>query len=142
MKSLLTIPACVCVLGIWGCAGHSHRLARSDDPSVSAGSFSHERMEKRAIILEIDGQRYSARGFEVHRSQNLTELRRRYRAGSKHYYRILSGLDTNHYVYSANPELHSDNGLTTRCSLTWRAFGVPAGTCRMADGKPIRVQFE
>lgn len=142
MKSLLAIPACVCVLGLWGCAGHSHRLARSDDPAVSAGSFSHEGAEERAMVLEIGGQRFSARGFEVHRSQNLAELRRRYGAGSKHYERIFSGLDTDHYLYSANPELRSDDGLTTRCSLTWRAFGVPAGTCKTAEGKPIQVQFE
>ena len=93
------------------------------------------------MILEFEGKRFEARGFAIRRNQNLAELRRQFGTG-KHYDRIFSGLDTDHYVYLANPELRAEDGATIRCSPIWLATGSPAGSCTGDDRRPIEVKFE
>lgn len=93
------------------------------------------------MILELAGTRFEAHGFVINRNQNLAELRRQYFPG-KHYDRIFSGSDAEHYVYSAQPELHAGNGAALRCSAVWRANGSPAGHCVTAEGTHINFRFE
>ncbi|MDZ4255648.1 MAG: hypothetical protein U1A72_24025 [Sulfuritalea sp.] len=93
------------------------------------------------MILEFEGKRFEARGFVIRRNQNLEELRQRFGTG-KHYDRIFSGLDTDHYVYSANPELRDENGATIGCSLMWLAAESPIGSCTSANRRSIEVKFK
>lgn len=141
MRTSLAMAACLASLALVGCIGRSHRLGAGSDPGIVAGTFIHEGMEDPAMVLEFGGKRFEARGFAIHRDQNLAELRRQY-GGSKHYDRIFSGIDTDHYVYTANPELRSGDGATMRCSLVWRPFAAPAGICITPEGKQIEVRFE
>ena len=133
--------ACLIVLSLAGCAGHSHRLASSDGLEGIVGSFSHEGNQKPTMVLELDGVRFEGSGFEIKRGQNLTELRRMFGHG-KHYDQITSGMDTDHLIYSATPELRSSNGETIRCVLAWKSGQGPSGTCVAFDGKRISVQSE
>lgn len=93
------------------------------------------------MILEYEGKRFEAHGFAIRRNQNVAELRQQFGSG-KHYDRIFSGLDTDHYVYSANPELRAEDGATIRCSLMWLAAGSPAGSCTSDDRRPVEVKFQ
>lgn len=126
------------VLSLGGCAGHSHRLASSDGLEGIVGSFSHEGNQEPTMVLEIDGVRFEGRGFEIKRSQNLSELRRMFGPG-KHYDRITSGMDTDHLIYSANPELRSSSGEKIQCKLSWQSGKGPAGVCIALDGKVIAI---
>lgn len=92
------------------------------------------------MVLERRGTRFEARGFAIERSQDLTELKQRYDSG-KHYDRIFSGTDTEHYLYSATPVLRAENGETLRCHAAWKAGGLPAGNCVAADGSTIDFRF-
>jgi len=124
------------------CAGHTHSLVSEDsDRDLAVGMFRHEGPEEPAMVLEFKGARFEARGFTINRNQNLAELRRRYFPG-RHYDRIFSGLDTDHYVYTAQPELRAGSGATLRCSATWRASASPAGHCVTAEGTRIHFRFE
>ena len=93
------------------------------------------------MILEFEGNRFEAHGFAIRRNQNLAELRQQFGSG-KHYDRIFSGLDTDHYVYSANPELRAKDGATMRCSLMWRVPKSPTGICTSDDRRSIEIKFE
>lgn len=94
------------------------------------------------MALEFRGTRFEARGFAIERDQNLVQLQRRYGIDRKHWDRIASGLDTDHFVYAAQPELRSGNGATLRCSAVWRSGGAPAGHCVTAEGTHINFRFE
>lgn len=124
------------------CAGHTHSLiAEESDRTLKAGLFRHEGQDGPAMILELAGTRFEAHGFAISRTQNLAELRRQYFPG-KHYDRIFSGSDAEHYVYSAQPELRAENGATLQCSAAWRAYAAPAGHCVTANGTRIEFRFE
>lgn len=142
MKTLVAVSACLATLALTGCAGHSHSLIPEDsDPGLTVGMFRHLGPEGTAMVLEFGGKRFEASGFAIHRNHNLAELRRRYGSG-RHYDRIFSGTDTDHFVYSAQPELRSGDGAAMRCSVAWRANGSPAGNCVPPEGKRIDVRFE
>lgn len=93
------------------------------------------------MVMEYKGTRFEATGFLIERKQSLAELRRRY-GHHKHYARIFSGLDTDHYVYSAEPQLRAKNGATLRCLATWRRGAVASGRCVTDEGKHIDFRFE
>ncbi len=93
------------------------------------------------MVLEFSGTRFEASGFAIQRNQNLAELRKKYYPG-RHYDQIFSGLDTDHYEYSAQPILRAKNGATLRCFATWRSGGSPAGHCVTSDGVHINFRFE
>jgi len=141
MKAWIAVLACLTTLTLAGCAGHTHNLIQDDsDRDITVGSFRHEGTEGATMVLEFRGTRFEASGFAIQHSQNLAELRKRY--PGKHYDRIFSGLDTDHYVYAAQPELRAANGATLRCSAVWRAGGSPAGRCVTADGLYVNFRFE
>lgn len=94
------------------------------------------------MALEFRGTRFAARGFAIERNQNLAELKRSYGIDRKHWDRIASGLDTDHFVYAAKPELVAGNGATLRCSAVWRSGGSPTGECITADGLHVNFRFE
>jgi len=137
MKKALAISTYLVILALSGCAGHSHRRVQSDQPSLAAGWFRHEGQEESAMILEYEGKRFEAHGFAIRRNQNVAELRQQFGSG-KHYDRIFSGLDTDHYVYSANPELRAADGATIGCSLMWLAAGRPQVVVRAMIGDRSR----
>ena len=124
-----------------GCAGHTHSLIHDrSDQDITVGIFRHEGPEGAMMVLELRGDRFEARSFAIERQRNLAELRRLYGTG-KHYDRIFSGLDTDHYVYSAEPVLRAANGATLRCSALWRVGGSPSGHCLTGDKPPIHFRF-
>ncbi|WP_310451467.1 hypothetical protein [Sulfuritalea sp.] len=140
MKALCLGGLTVALLA--GCAGHTHSLvAEESDRAFKGGLFRHEGRDGPTMILELAGTRFEAHGFAISRIQNLAELRRQYFPG-KHYERIFSGMDTDHYVYTAEPELRAGNGTALRCSAIWRANGSPAGHCVTAEGTHINFRFE
>ncbi|WP_145769065.1 hypothetical protein [Denitratisoma oestradiolicum] len=142
MKTWLAASACLITLTLVGCAGHTHSLMRDEsDQDIAVGTFRHEGSEGASMALEFRGTRLEASGFAIQRNQNLAELRRKYYPG-KHYDRIFSGLDSDHYVYTAQPELRSSNGTTLRCSAVWRSGGSPAGHCVTAEGTHVNFRFE
>jgi hypothetical protein len=93
-------------------------------------------------VLEFRGTRFEARGFAIERNQNLAKLKQRYGIDRKHWDRISSGMDTDHYVYSAEPVLRAGNGASLRCSAAWRAMASPEGHCVTDEGMHINFRFE
>ncbi len=143
MKARTAVSACLAILVLTACAGHSHSLVREEsDRDITTGMFRHEGPEGSSMALEFRGIRFEARGFAIERNQNLAELKRRYGIDRKHWDRIFSGMDTDHYVYAAQPELHAGNGATLRCSAIWRSGGSPAGECVTTDGLHVNFRFE
>lgn len=142
MKPFTAASACLAALALAGCAAHTHSLLREvSDRGFTMGTFQHNGSTASSMVLEFEGQRFEANGFVIERKQNLAELRRQYGSG-KHYDQIFSGLDTDHYVYSAEPKLRAENGATLRCSAVWRRCGVPAGHCVTTKGIHINFRFE
>jgi hypothetical protein len=131
--------AATCVLV--GCAGHTHRLVADDEPGQAVGTIRHEGLAKPTMVMEFAGKQFDGEGFEIRRTQDLAELRRRYGPG-RHYDQIRSGVDSDHYIYSAEPELRAADGAAMKCALIWRARGAPAGTCRTEDGKEVDFHSE
>jgi len=143
MKARTAVSACLAILVLTACAGHSHSLVREEsDRDITTGMFRHEGPEGSSMALEFRGIRFEARGFAIERNQNLAELKRRYGIDRKHWDRIFSGMDTDHYVYAAKPELLAGNGATLRCSAIWRSGGSPAGECVTTDGLHVNFRFE
>ncbi len=143
MKIRIAVLACLAVLALAGCIGHTHSLIQGEsDREITVGTFRHEGPEGSMMVLEFRGIRFEARGFAIERNQNLAELKRRYGIDRKHWDRIFSGMDTDHYVYAAQPELHAGNGATLRCSAIWRSGGSPAGECVTTDGLHVNFRFE
>jgi len=141
MDARITILVCLMPFALGGCTGHIHSLIQDQsDRDIAVGTFRHEGPEGAAMVLEFRGVRFEAQGFAIERNQNLAELRRRHGFG-KHYDQIFSGMDTDHFLYSAQPVLRADNGATLRCSAVWRAGGSPAGHCVTADGTRINFRF-
>lgn len=131
------------VSALVGCAGHSHQLLSARSDGVVIGSFSHEGNAVPSMVVEFEGQQYSSRGFTITRSQNLAELKRQLGgSSSKHYQRVVSGLDNEHYVYSAKPVLQSGDGKTMQCSLAWRSGQTPAGSCKTDDKGDLEIRSE
>ena len=93
------------------------------------------------MVLVFEGKRYEAAGFIINRRQDLAELRRKYYPG-KHYDAIFSGLNTDHYVYTAQPELRAGNDAALQCFAVWRAGGPPTGHCVTTDRVHINFRFE
>jgi hypothetical protein len=143
MKIRIAVLACLAVLALAGCIGHTHSLIQGEsDREITVGTFRHEGPEGSMMVLEFRGTRFEAHGFAIERNQNLADLKRRYGIDRKHWDRIFSGMDTDHYVYSAQPELRSSNGTTLRCSAVWRSGGSPAGHCVTAEGTHVNFRFE
>jgi hypothetical protein len=129
-------------LTLTGCAGHTHALApASGNPSVTVGTFSHEGRGAPAMLLEVEGRRFTAQGFAIRRDVNLSASQQHNSRGWRPSW-ISPGSDTEHYDYSANPELHAADGAVLRCTLTWPARQAPAGYCEMDEGTRIAVRFE
>lgn len=142
MKASVAASACLAAFALVGCAGHTHSLIQEkSDREITVGTFRHEGQDEPMMTLEFAGTHFEARGFAIDRKQNLAKLRRQYYPG-KHYDQILSGADTDHYVYSTQPELRAGNGVTLRCSAEWRSGGSPTGHCVTADGTHINFRFE
>lgn len=143
MKTRIAVSAYLAAFALAGCAGHTHNLAQEDsDRDLTVGAFWHEGAEGSMMALEFRGTRFEARGFAIERNQNLAQLQRRYGPDRRHWDRISSGMDTDHYVYSAEPELRAGNGATLRCNAVWRANAAPAGHCVTAEGTHINFRFE
>ena len=143
MKARTAVSACLAILVLTACAGHSHSLVREEsDRDITTGMFRHEGPEGSSMALEFRGIRFEARGFAIERNQNLAELKRRYGIDRKHWDRIFSGMETDHYVYAAKPELLAGKGATLRCSAIWRSGGSPAGECVTTDGLHVNFRFE
>ena len=133
--------ACLFAFALGGCAGHTHSLIQDpSDRDITLATFRHEGPEGTSMVVEFRGARFEAQGFAIVRKQNLAELKRQYGTGN-HYDRISSGLDTDHYLYSAQPVLRADSGATLRCFALWQAGGSPAGHCLTADGFRIHFRY-
>ena len=143
MRTRITVSAYLAAFALAGCAGHTHNLAQDDsDLDLTVGTFRHEGPEGSMMALEFRGTRFEARGFAIERNQNLAELKRRYGIDRKHWDRISSGMDTDHYVYAAEPVLRAGNGASLRCSAAWRAMASPEGHCVTDEGIHINFRFE
>lgn len=143
MNARTAVSACLAILMLTACAGHTHSLIRAEsDREITTGMFGHEGPEGSSMVLEFRGTRFEARGFAIERNQNLAELKRRYGIDRKHWDRIASGLDTDHFVYTAQPELLAGNGATLRCSAVWRSGGSPTGECVTTDELHVKFRFE
>ena len=143
MRTRITVSAYLAAFALAGCAGHTHNLAQDDsDLDLTVGPFRHEGPEGSMMALEFRGTRFEARGFAIERNQNLAELKRRYGIDRKHWDRIFSGMDTDHYVYSAEPVLRAGNGATLLCYAVWRANRAPEGHCVTDEGTHINFRFE
>ncbi len=141
MTVRILVLAGLITLTLAGCAGHTHSLIQDrSDQDLTVGTFRHEGSQGTTMVLELRGVRFEAQGFAIGRKQNHAELRRLYGQG-KHYDRIFSGLDTDHYVYSAEPVLRAANGATLRCLAVWRVGGSPSGHCLAGDKPPIHFRF-
>ena len=142
MGTMATTTACLAVFALLGCSGHTHHLATEEsNGAIAVGAFQHEGPGGPSMVLEFEGKSFEARGFAISRKQDLVELKRQY-GSSRHYDRIFSGLDTDHFVYSAEPQLSAANGATLRCSAIWRAGGLPVGHCVTMEGVHINLRFE
>ncbi|MEF8738559.1 MAG: hypothetical protein FAZ92_03316 [Accumulibacter sp.] len=129
-------------LTLTGCAGHTHALApASGNPSVTVGTFSHEGREAPAMLLEVGGRRFTAQGFAIRRDTNRS-VSQQHDSRSRRHSGIAAGSDSEHYDYSANPELRAADGAVLRCTLTWPARQAPAGYCERDEGTRIAVRFE
>jgi hypothetical protein len=143
MKLSTIALACLAAFALAGCAGHTHSLIQDEsDRDIAVGTFRHEGPEGSAMIFEFGGTRYEARGFVIERNQNLAKLRQRYGTDRKHWDRISSGMDTDHYVYLAEPVLRAANGATLRCHAAWQAMASPEGHCVTDGGTYINFRFE
>lgn len=143
MKTRFAVSVCLAALALAGCVGHTHSLIQGEsDREITVGTFRHEGPEGSMMVLEFRGTRFEARGFAIERNQNLAELKRRYGIDRRHWDRIFSGADTDHYAYSAQPVLRAGNGATLRCFAVWRSAGSPAGHCVTSDGVHINFRFE
>lgn len=141
-NTLKIIPVLSAVaLMLVGCAGNVHGLIQEDrDRDITVGTFQHEGPDGPSMMLEFDGIRFEARGFAINSKQNLAELRRRYGPG-RHYDRIFSGADTDHFEYLAEPVLRAENGASLRCVMTWMDKIPASGHCVTADGLHINFRF-
>lgn len=143
MRTRVAVSACLAILMLTACAGHMHSLVREDsDREITTGLFRHEGPEGSSMALEFRGTRFEARGFVIERNQNLAKLQRRYGTDRKHWERISSGMDTDHYVYSAEPVLRAGNGASLRCRAAWQAMASPEGHCVTDEGTHINFRFE
>ena len=143
MKVLtITATAFLASVALYGCAGQSYRLVSEDEPKRAIGSIIRGGENDPTMVLEFGGKRFESRGFAISRSQNLGELREQYGFGSKHYDRVSTGTDPEHYRYSAKPELRAEDGTTMQCVLAWRAYEAPAGVCVSPDGKKVEFRGE
>jgi hypothetical protein len=137
---LTMLLSCLTAFALGGCTGHTHSLVQDQgDRDITMGTFRHEGADGTSMVLVYRGTHFEARDFAIARNQNLVELKRLYSSG-KHYDQIFSGLDTDHYLYSAQPVLSADNGTSLRCMVAWRAGDSPAGHCVTADGSRINFR--
>lgn len=143
MKTRIAVLACMAALVLTGCVGHTHSLIQEEsDREITVGTLRHEGPEGSMMVLEFRGTRFEARGFAIERNQNLAKLKQQYGIDRRHWDRISSGMDTDHYVYSAEPVLRAGNGATLRCYAVWRANRTPEGHCVTDEGTHINFRFE
>ena len=82
MNAKTTIFVYLLAFTLVGCAGHTHSLIQDrSDQDITVGTFRHEGPEETAMVLELRGVRFEARGFAIERKQSLAELRRLYGPG-------------------------------------------------------------
>lgn len=141
MRLLISMAIFLASLMMAACAGQQHRLSDKDDPAVADGWFNYQPSEGWVIVLQYAGKRFDSHGAEVRRRQNRDELKKQYGAGSKHFARIFSGVDTDHYEYSVNHILRSKDDDMLFCLISWKAATRPAGNCITAEGKFINIRF-
>jgi len=99
MNTVIAIVG-LAALTLTGCAGHTHALApASGNPSVTVGTFSHERRHAPAVVLEVGGRRFTAQGFAIRRDANRSALQQHDSRGRRPS-GISPGSDTEHYQYS------------------------------------------
>lgn len=127
------------LLTLTGCAGHVHRFTSDNASSPVSGMFRHGGGQPPELIVDIAGDRYQSKGFQISKRQSLTELRRTLGSG-KHFDQIASGQDSEHLEYFASPELVTDSGSKMQCHLSWRAGKAPSGNCRKANGDVVQLQ--
>ena len=132
----------VSTLLLSACASHTHQMKIQDGRGSVIGSFTHEGQAPPSMSVDLDGKRYEATDFSIHRVENLAELSNQYGIASKHYDRITSGLDMDHRKYSAKPELVASDGSKLTCTLTWKLGRLPAGICELDSGKKIKLASE
>lgn len=131
------------ILLLTGCASPVHQVVKEDDGPFIVGELIHDRGESNRLVLETSNRRYEARGFFVDRQTNLAELRKRYYGvNPKHWKRILSGLDTDHVIYSIETIAKSAEGQELSCSLMWESRAKPAGVCTDQTGAAFPVHFD
>jgi len=142
MGAITTTAACLAAFALLGCGARTHNLVTEESSgAITMGTFRHEGLGDTAMVLKFEGQSFKASGFVIKRKQDLADLKRQF-GPSKHYDQIFSGLDTDHFVYSAEPLLRAGNGVTLRCFAIWRAGGSPAGHCVTVEGTHIYFRFE
>ena len=129
------------MLGIAGCASHSHMLGQGSAPELLNGELNH--IQPSRLVLESKERKYVAEGFEVLRHRNLAELSKRYRmTNPKHWDRIFAGHDTEHENYSAEVKLKAPDNSELNCRLAWLSVKNPSGVCYVKDGKEYIVRFD
>jgi hypothetical protein len=139
MKLSMILVAFGAIVGLGGCASHTHQLVSQDGTETVIGSFTHEGQAPPTMSIHVNDKIYEAKGFAIRRDENLSELKRRYGFSSKHYQQISAGMDTDHRYYSTDPILHSLDGDRVKCSLSWRSGLLPKGTCEKSNGKIVTL---
>jgi hypothetical protein len=138
LKHILVIASASLALG--GCT-HSHLLQPDGSSTLLKGELVHGSPDR--LVLESAERRYVADDFQIDRHTNLAELQKRYQIGDpKHWGRIISGLDTDHESYSAEPTLRAPDGAELSCRLAWSSGKSPQGVCLDKDGKEHQVRFD
>ena len=142
-RLLATSLGTIAVVYLAGCGPHIHTLAPGSADAVLAGHLVHGgSTESNLLVVEVGGKHFEG-GFSVETTQNWTELRERYRSNSRHWDRIVSGLDRDHEVKMARAELRSADSDSLVCKLVWRVGTNPAGVCkRGSDDTAYPVRFE
>ena len=126
-----------------GCGGHAHRLVTDGNTAYLSGELVHDGGDDNRLVLTAPARRYVARGFVVEQRTDWAELRKRYGASeSRHWDRIVAGLDTDHASYSVQTTVRADDGDAMSCRLVWTAMTRPAGVCTDRSGTIHPVRFE
>lgn len=141
MRSELALLTVGMALVTGGCASHIHTLAARPDSPFVRGEFAH--VDPMRLVIETAQKRFEDTGFAVSKSTDYAGLRKKYQATNpKHWDRIVSGMDSDHAVYSAKPRVRASDGDEMRCDLSWLNGHPPAGTCTDAPGKTYAVTFD
>lgn len=140
MNKMIVVLLAV-ALGLGGCATPPHLLAVSAESSLIGGQFVHEAPTR--LTLESAGKRYEANGFGIKKMQDWDVLRKAYQGTNpNHWNRIISGIDNDHVVYSAEPIAVASAGDELRCLILWSNGTAPRGTCTDKSNHQLTVKFD